>query len=350
MTGRRIHKKTISIILGIAFALAAVAVCAGCGDEQSNSKSNGNGQDPAGAEAPAEYVGVLKEVYGGAFKLAVEPGASDVAEGQAEQSESAEPDEWEFQTDENTTFEFGARRHMYVGDRIRVTCHSEVVETGTAKDETDAAQDEDETDASQSDADAAQDGALVAEKVTILEKGDAVTNLGDFAASLCWPYGEISSGRYDTGEKTEAYAALYDRIKPQDQSTFSTGTQWRAGASCDLLVATAVQGFGLTGFPVALAEQCDYFFINEQYQDDFEKIETGGDPARMQHGDICIYISAGSENNGQGHIFVVNKTNGMNLRSNGHYRKDKGYYGVTDEMKDHYDPGHYKYFGVFRIK
>lgn len=173
-------------------------------------------------------------------------------------------------------------------------------------------------------------------------------NLGDFAASLCWPYGEMSKGRYDGGEKTPEYAALYDRIRPQDESDIKS-TQWNAGASCDLFVATALRGFGIMDFPVTLSRQCNYFFLSDQYKEYFDAVETDGSAADMQHGDVCIYIRSGSENNGQGHIFIVNKSEGQNWRSNAHYRKDNGYYGVTDDFDD-YDPDKYKYFGVFRLK
>ena len=70
----------------------------------------------------------------------------------------------------------------------------------------------------------------------------------------------------------------------------------------------------------------------------------------MKHGDVGIYIRAGSTNNGQGHIFIVDKAGGHNWKSNAHYRKGPGYFGVIDDLKGHYDPGNYKYFGVFRLK
>ena len=69
----------------------------------------------------------------------------------------------------------------------------------------------------------------------------------------------------------------------------------------------------------------------------------------MQHRDVVIYIKKGTENKG-GHIFFVNKTDGHNWKSNAHYLADNGYYGVIDDMKSHYDTGHYAYFGVFRLK
>jgi len=286
-------RKMICFILCIAFALAFTAVLAGCGEDKSKSRSQ-NYEKPSG-----DYVGVLEGVYRDEFTLMGSSG------------------ELHFVTDEETKYDFGEHHRMLVGDIISVKCRD--------------------------------DESMMVKKVTVLERTNAQANLGDFAAGLCWPYGESSKGRYDTGGPTEAYAALYDKIKPQEESGISS-KQWRAGASCDLFVATALKGFGLTEFPVTLSRQCDYFFISEAYKDDFEKVETGGDPAMMQHGDVGIYIRADSKDNGQGHIFIVNKADGQNLKSNAHYRKDKGYYGVIDELKNPYDPGHYKYFGVFRLK
>ena len=185
------------------------------------------------------------------------------------------------------------------------------------------------------------------DQVIVIDK-TASEQLGDFAAAMCWPYGESDKGRYDGGAMNDEYRRLYDELRPQDDSEIS-GTQWNAGASCDLFVATAVRGFGIEDFPVTLATQCDYFFLTDDYKEHFSKLTSDGSPASVNHGDLVIYIKADSENNGQGHIFIVNKGDGHTWRSNAHYRLDNGYYGVTDDMPE-YTPENYKYFGVFRLK
>ena len=175
------------------------------------------------------------------------------------------------------------------------------------------------------------------DQVIVIDK-TASEQLGDFAAAMCWPYGESDKGRYDGGAMNDEYRRLYDELR-----------QWNAGASCDLFVATAVRGFGIKDFPVTLATQCDYFFLTDDYKEHFSKLTSDGSPASVNHGDLVIYIKADSENNGQGNIFIVNKGDGHTWRSNAHYRLDNGYYGVTDDMPE-YTPEKYKYFGVFRLK
>lgn len=193
----------------------------------------------------------------------------------------------------------------------------------------------------------ATEPATEAETTAEGPQGDA-EDLGNFAATLCWPYGESDKGRYDGGSMNQNYWELYEKLRPQDDSEIS-GKQWNAGASCDLLVATAIRGFGIEDFPVTLSTQCDYFFLTDDYKEYFDKIESDGTTSSVQHGDVVIYINASSKNNGQGHIFIVNKGEDHTWRSNAHYRKDNGYYGVTDDMPD-YTPSKYKYFGVFRLK
>ncbi len=219
-----------------------------------------------------------------------------------------------FHIDENTEMNLGEAPWMYMGDTILIIYHP-------------------------------TNRILVADKVELISRD---LQLGDFAASLCWPYDQKKEGRYDGGSMTESYAKWYKKLHPNNDSGIK-GTQWNAGASCDLLVATALRAFGVYDFPVTLATQCDYFFLSDDYEKYFEKIESDGSADSMQHGDIVICINRGSENNGQGHIFVVNKTDGNNWRSNAHYRLDNGYYGVIDDSHD-YPPGKYKYFGIFRLK
>ena len=98
------------------------------------------------------------------------------------------------------------------------------------------------------------------DQVIVIDK-TASEQLGDFAAAMCWPYGESDKGRYDGGAMNDEYRRLYDELRPQDDSEIS-GTQWNAGASCDLFVATAVRGFGIKDFPVTLATQ---FPCNSRY-------------------------------------------------------------------------------------
>lgn len=170
--------------------------------------------------------------------------------------------------------------------------------------------------------------------------------LGDYANSMCWPSGKKSKGKYKGGSKYPKYAEEFNRIKPQNSSKIKI-KQWRAGASCDIFVGTAVRGFGITNFPVTLRTQADYFFINKKYTADFDLVTTSGKKKNMKHGDVVIGIKKGSSNNGQGHIFIVNGNGSSSKRSNAHYVSK--YYGVVDGFSN-ISTSKYKYFGVFRVK
>lgn len=307
--------KMLFMCLMIAFALAFMA---GCGDDPGDEPSKETKETKAAtAQQPTkateetkateakktdkkEYTGVIQDRIYERFVLGTDAGSI------------------EFTTNGDTLFYFGDNKYMFVGDVVRV--------------EYDDAE-----------------GVKVAKRIDLLEEPEPGSILGDYASNMCWPHGEMSKGRYDGGRPNDAYGSMYDKLQPQGESGIKS-KQWRAGASCDLFVATALRGFGLTDFPVTLSNQCGYFFESDDYKEAFEKIDTGGDISKMQHGDVGIYIRPGTKNNGKGHIFIVNKAEGHNWKSNAHYKKDNGYYGVTDDLKSHYDLGDFKYFGVFRLK
>lgn len=289
---------------------------AGCGDDEAQKKAvketkatTTQGPTKATTEAKSidakktkkkEYTGVIQDRIYETFVLGTDKGSV------------------EFTTNGDTLFYFGDNKYMFVGDVVRVEYD----------------------DAS---------GVKVAKRIDLLEEPEPGSILGDYAANMCWPHDQNSKGKYGSGRPNDAYGSLYDKLQPQAESGIKSA-QWREGASCDLFVATALRGFGLTDFPVTLSNQCGYFFGSDDYKEAFEKVDTGGDISKMQHGDVGIYIRSGSTNNGQGHIFIVNKAGGHNWKSNAHYRKGPGYFGVIDDLKDHYDPGSYKFFGVFRLK
>ena len=289
---------------------------AGCGDDEAQKKAvketkatTTQGPTKATTEAKStdakktkkkEYTGVIQDRIYENFVLGTDKGSV------------------EFTTNGDTLFYFGDNKYMFVGDVVRV--------------EYDDA-----------------NGAKVAKRIDLLEEPEPGSILGDYAANMCWPHDQNSKGKYGSGRPNDAYGSLYDKLQPQTESGIKSA-QWREGASCDLFVATALRGFGLTDFPVTLSNQCGYFFGSDDYKEAFVKVDTGGDISKMQHGDVGIYIRSGSTNNGQGHIFIVNKAGGHNWKSNAHYRKGPGYFGVIDDLKDHYDPGSYKFFGVFRLK
>ena len=289
---------------------------AGCGDDEAQKKAvketkatTTQGPTKATTEAKStdakktkkkEYTGVIQDRIYENFVLGTDKGSV------------------EFTTNGDTLFYFGDNKYMFVGDVVRVEYD----------------------DAS---------GVKVAKRIDLLEEPEPGSILGDYAANMCWPHDQNSKGKYGSGRPNDAYGSLYDKLQPQTESGIKSA-QWREGASCDLFVATALRGFGLTDFPVTLSNQCGYFFGSDDYKEAFVKVDTGGDISKMQHGDVGIYIRSGSTNNGQGHIFIVNKAGGHNWKSNAHYKKGPGYFGVIDDLKDHYDPGSYKYFGVFRLK
>ncbi len=306
-------KQVLLICVVIAFALVMMA---GCGDDEAQKKAvketkatTTQGPTKATTEAKStdakktkkkEYTGVIQDRIYENFVLGTDKGSV------------------EFTTNGDTLFYFGDNKYMFVGDVVRVEYD----------------------DAS---------GVKVAKRIDLLEEPEPGSILGDYAANMCWPHDQNSKGKYGSGRPNDAYGSLYDKLQPQAESGIKSA-QWREGASCDLFVATALRGFGLTDFPVTLSNQCGYFFGSDDYKEAFEKVDTGGDISKMQHGDVGIYIRSGSTNNGQGHIFIVNKAGGHNWKSNAHYRKGPGYFGVIDDLKDHYDPGSYKFFGVFRLK
>ena len=307
-------RNTIVLLICIAFALLLLAGCQDDTKDEPTEKTKAKTtqetkakptkeakeKDKEKKKKKKEYTGVIQDRIYESFVLGVDSGSL------------------EFTTNNETEFYFGDNHYMFVGDVVRV----EYEDTGSGK---------------------------LAKRIDLLEEPEPGTILGDYAANMCWPHDQNSKGKYGSGRPNDAYGSLYDRLQPEAESSISS-RQWRDGASCDLFVATALRGFGLTDFPVTLSNQCGYFFESDDYKDAFEKIETGGDISKMQHGDVGIYIRAGSKNNGQGHIFIVDKAGGHNWKSNAHYRKGPGYYGVIDDLKSHYDPGHYKYFGVFRLK
>ena len=183
-------------------------------------------------------------------------------------------------------------------------------------------------------------------KVTVTKDGK---DLGDYAASLCWPYGQRSKGAWGSGKPYPAYKKAMEEVKPQNASKIKI-KQWRAGASCDIFVGCACRGFGIKKFPVTLAKQAHYFFQTKDYKDHFTKVTESGKKDNMKHGDVVIGINKGSKNNGQGHIFIVNAEKGHGKkRSNAHYLLGPGYYGVIDDFSD-INTGKYKWFGVFRLK
>ena len=306
-------KQVLLICVVVAFALVMMA---GCGDDEAQKKAvketkatTTQGPTKATTEAKStdakktkkkEYTGVIQDRIYENFVLGTDKGSV------------------EFTTNGDTLFYFGDNKYMFVGDVVRV--------------EYDDA-----------------NGAKVAKRIDLLEEPEPGSILGDYAANMCWPHDQNSKGKYGSGRPNDAYGSLYDKLQPQAESGIKSA-QWREGASCDLFVATALRGFGLTDFPVTLSNQCGYFFGSDDYKEAFVKVDTGGDISKMQHGDVGIYIRSGSTNNGQGHIFIVNKAGGHNWKSNAHYRKGPGYFGVIDDLKDHYDPGSYKFFGVFRLK
>ncbi|MDO4868843.1 MAG: hypothetical protein Q4A65_00925 [Bacillota bacterium] len=286
-------KKLIALLACAFMAFALVS----CGDGDKNKTENAE-TEPLEIEdmVTEEYSGVLDEVQTDELYVEGDAGIK------------------KFSVSENTVYDLGGCKHVLAGDSVGILYQEE-------------------------------EGENVAQQVTLITKA---ASPGDFAANLCWPYGEAEKGSYGSGQPTDEYAALLEKLRPHDSSTIAS-EQWNAGASCDIFVATVMRGMGLLDFPVTLSGQCDYFFISERYKNDFDKIETYGAVENMEHGDIGIYIREDSENNGQGHIFVVNKTDDHSWRSNAHYRIDGGYYGVTDDL-DNFDPGKYKYFGVFRLK
>ena len=306
-------KQVLLICVFVAFALVMMA---GCGDDEAQKKAvketkatTTQGPTKATTEAKStdakktkkkEYTGVIQDRIYENFVLGTDKGSV------------------EFTTNGDTLFYFGDNKYMFVGDVVRVEYD----------------------DAS---------GVKVAKRIDLLEEPEPGSILGDYAANMCWPHDQNSKGKYGSGRPNDAYGSLYDKLQPQTESSIKSA-QWREGASCDLFVATALRGFGLTDFPVTLSNQCGYFFGSDDYKEAFVKVDTGGDISKMQHGDVGIYIRSGSTNNGQGHIFIVNKAGGHNWKSNAHYRKGPGYFGVIDDLKDHYDPGSYKFFGVFRLK
>lgn len=306
-------RQVLLICVVVAFALVMMA---GCGDDEAQKKAvketkatTTQGPTKATTEAKStdakktkkkEYTGVIQDRIYENFVLGTDKGSV------------------EFTTNGDTLFYFGDNKYMFVGDVVRVEYD----------------------DAS---------GVKVAKRIDLLEEPEPGSILGDYAANMCWPHDQNSKGKYGSGRPNDAYGSLYDKLQPQTESGIKSA-QWREGASCDLFVATALRGFGLTDFPVTLSNQCGYFFGSDDYKEAFVKVDTGGDISKMQHGDVGIYIRSGSTNNGQGHIFIVNKAGGHNWKSNAHYRKGPGYFGVIDDLKDHYDPGSYKFFGVFRLK
>ena len=306
-------RQVLLICVVVAFALVMMA---GCGDDEAQKKAvketkatTTQGPTKATTEAKStdakktkkkEYTGVIQDRIYENFVLGTDKGSV------------------EFTTNGDTLFYFGDNKYMFVGDVVRVEYD----------------------DAS---------GVKVAKRIDLLEEPEPGSILGDYAANMCWPHDQNSKGKYGSGRPNDAYGSLYDKLQPQAESGIKSA-QWREGASCDLFVATALRGFGLTDFPVTLSNQCGYFFGSDDYKEAFVKVDTGGDISKMQHGDVGIYIRSGSTNNGQGHIFIVNKAGGHNWKSNAHYRKGPGYFGVIDDLKDHYDPGSYKFFGVFRLK
>jgi len=306
-------KQVLLICVVVAFALVMMA---GCGDDEAQKKAvketkatTTQGPTKATTEVKStdakktkkkEYTGVIQDRIYENFVLGTDKGSV------------------EFTTNGDTLFYFGDNKYMFVGDVVRVEYD----------------------DAS---------GVKMAKRIDLLEEPEPGSILGDYAANMCWPHDQNSKGKYGSGRPNDAYGSLYDKLQPQAESGIKSA-QWREGASCDLFVATALRGFGLTDFPVTLSNQCGYFFGSDDYKEAFEKVDTGGDISKMQHGDVGIYIRSGSTNNGQGHIFIVNKAGGHNWKSNAHYRKGPGYFGVIDDLKDHYDPGSYKFFGVFRLK
>lgn len=306
-------KQVLLICVVVAFALVMMA---GCGDDEAQKKAvketkatTTQGPTKATTEAKStdakktkkkEYTGVIQDRIYENFVLGTDKGSV------------------EFTTNGDTLFYFGDNKYMFVGDVVRVEYD----------------------DAS---------GVKVAKRIDLLEEPEPGSILGDYAANMCWPHDQNSKGKYGSGRPNDAYGSLYDKLQPQTESSIKSA-QWREGASCDLFVATALRGFGLTDFPVTLSNQCGYFFGSDDYKEAFVKVDTGGDISKMQHGDVGIYIRSGSTNNGQGHIFIVNKAGGHNWKSNAHYRKGPGYFGVIDDLKDHYDPSSYKFFGVFRLK
>ena len=293
-------KQVLLICVLVAFALVFMA---GCGDDSSDEATTETKAKAKAAQMPTkatketkadaekkdkketkkEYTGVVQDRIYETFVLGTDAGSI------------------EFTTNDDTLFYFEDNKYMFVGDVVRV----EYEDAG---------------------------GVKLAKKIELLEEPEPGAILGDYAANMCWPHDQNSNGKYGSGRPNDAYGNLYDRLQPQAESGISS-PQWRAGASCDLFVATALRGFGLTDFPVTLSNQCGYFFGSDDYKEAFEKIDTGGDISKMQHGDVG-----------------VNKAGGHNWKSNAHYRKGPGYYGVIDDLKGHYDPGKYKYFGVFRLK
>ena len=304
-------KQILLICVLVAFALVFMA---GCGDDSSDEtvketkakatqmptkaaeETKAKAEEKDKKDKKNEYTGVIQDRIYEKFVLGTDKGSI------------------EFTTNDDTLFYFGDNKYMFVGDVVRV--------------EYDDA-----------------NGVKLAKRIDLLEEPELGTILGDYAANMCWPHDQNSKGKYGSGRPNDAYGNLYDRLQPQTESGIKS-KQWRAGASCDLFVATALRGFGLTDFPVTLKNQGGYFFGSNDYEEAFEKIDTGGNISKMQHGDVGIYI----RDDGSGHIFIVNKSGGHNWKSNAHYKKGPGYYGVIDDLKDHYDPGKYKYFGVFRLK
>ena len=145
-------------------------------------------------------------------------------------------------------------------------------------------------------------------------------NLNAAAVALAWPEGTSSSKTvYPGGSPSEAFKAAHEKFTPGGGDACA-----RAGASCDMFVATVVRYTGYDDkYPLgAVPDQYDYV---KKHSDLWEVIDwSDGDKSKVKPGDIII-------ENGQGHTqMIVEDSNGnIKYASASHcdyYGKIKAFY------------------------
>lgn len=141
--------------------------------------------------------------------------------------------------------------------------------------------------------------------------------LADMARSCAWPKGTAKSKyAYPGGSATKAFKDAIAKVFPNRSSW---GKQTRAGASCDVFVATCVRAADVDpSFPRGLDGVEKHMKGNSRWQDTGIK-----DKAKMQPGDVIFQLYKG----GGGHIFIYL---GGGLIANAHYNGKT--YGIVQDF------------------
>ena len=128
-------------------------------------------------------------------------------------------------------------------------------------------------------------------------------NLNAAAVALAWPEGTSSSKTvYPGGSPSEAFKAAHEKFTPGGGDACA-----RAGASCDMFVATVVRYTGYDDkYPLgAVPDQYDYV---KKHSDLWEVIDwSDGDKSKVKPGDIII-------ENGQGHTQMIVEDSDGNIK------------------------------------